>query len=716
MRPFITRRWLTLQSPLARVAISAFSIAAILSCGNDSGPRDAPIPDVSYIDPGDVLEGTASVTIRIVGGDFVRNSVVRLNGEAVATRYVDATALEADLTQADIPYPGQYLVTVFNPAPGGGESYPVQFIVREKPPLTPTLSSIIPSSVDAGTLGVHLDVIGTNFQNAAGLTFGGHPARMTTFVSSTQLTADIDAAELQDPGTRDVQVINVSGVATKALTFTISSPVPHITNVASTQNSAGSAESIMHVYGTGFIRSSVININGSPRTTQIVSHTELQTTLPATDLATPGTYQITVVNPPSPGGSSNAIPFDVVSEPLSLTGLSSYGANSGSPAFVLSLYGTGFTPTSVVRWNGSDRSTTYISSRRLTVNVLASDVAGTGTASVTVFTPGTSGGTTSAQQITIRSVGASTLTSMHTLDIPANFLIYDKISDRIYASVPPGAAANPNSVIAIDPSSEQVAGTVAVGGGPSIIALSPEGQTLWVGLDSVNQIRRIDIPSLTASTTIVLGSEIRAQDIRVKPGEPATIAVHKTNFITVNSVGTVMYVNGNQLPSTPPQYTANTSLAFNESGTFLYGYNGENTEFGFHTMQVRPDGLTLLATTTGLFDQFNANIEYAAGRVYSTNGVVVDAERRLKIGTFTSPSGSVRAVYPDPVLGRIFQLIDNTINVYDMNTFGFLGSVSLPAAVNFDRNRETLVRFASDGLAFRDGNKIYLVRTPLAAP
>jgi len=63
--------------------------------------------------------------------------------------------------------------------------------------------------------------------------------------------------------------------------------------------------------------------------------------------------------------------------------------------------GTGFVSTSKVRWNGVDRTTTYISSTQLTATIPSSDITTAGTGSVTVFNPTPGGGTSFAKTFTI---------------------------------------------------------------------------------------------------------------------------------------------------------------------------------------------------------------------------------------------------------------------------------------------------------------------------
>jgi hypothetical protein len=76
-----------------------------------------------------------------------------------------------------------------------------------------------------------------------------------------------------------------------------------------------------------------------------------------------------------------------------ITGLNPSSAFAGGPAFTLAVNGTNFVSGSIVRWNGSDRTTTYVNDTRLTASIPAIDIATAGSASVTVFNP--QGGSTS---------------------------------------------------------------------------------------------------------------------------------------------------------------------------------------------------------------------------------------------------------------------------------------------------------------------------------
>src|SRR5262249_42832998 len=67
--------------------------------------------------------------------------------------------------------------------------------------------------------------------------------------------------------------------------------------------------------GTGFVSASAVNWNGSPRSTTFVSATQVTAAIPASDLdhSGPTTAGVTVVNPLSNGGPSNAVSFAITS-------------------------------------------------------------------------------------------------------------------------------------------------------------------------------------------------------------------------------------------------------------------------------------------------------------------------------------------------------------------------------------------------------------------
>ncbi len=93
--------------------------------------------------------------------------------------------------------------------------------------------------------------------------------------------------------------------------ITATNPIPTTTSINPNSKTAGSTGFDITVNGTNFISTSVVNFNGSGRSTAFNSATQLTATIPATDLVNPGSYNITITNPSPGGGTSNAISFTI---------------------------------------------------------------------------------------------------------------------------------------------------------------------------------------------------------------------------------------------------------------------------------------------------------------------------------------------------------------------------------------------------------------------
>jgi hypothetical protein len=102
--------------------------------------------------------------------------------------------------------------------------------------------------------------------------------------------------------------------ATASFTGTGTAPAPTITSLSVTNAPAGAADTFIVMTGTGFVNTTQVLWNGSPLTyccISILGSTQIYLTIPASDLLTAGTNQISVSTPAPGGGTSNAIPFPV---------------------------------------------------------------------------------------------------------------------------------------------------------------------------------------------------------------------------------------------------------------------------------------------------------------------------------------------------------------------------------------------------------------------
>jgi hypothetical protein len=177
---------------------------------------------------------------------------------------------------------------------------------------------------------------------------------------------------------------------------------PTLTQLSPSNIQAGSDSFELVVNGTGFTADSVLRWNEVTQTTTFVSDTELRATISAADISAPGDASVTVYEPIS--GTSAVTLFAITELPGApvpvLSGLTPATVLAGGSDFTLTVTGSGYTVDSVVRWDGSDRATTFVSEGELQALIPASDIASAGTAPVTVFTPTPGGGESAALTVT----------------------------------------------------------------------------------------------------------------------------------------------------------------------------------------------------------------------------------------------------------------------------------------------------------------------------
>ena len=178
----------------------------------------------------------------------------------------------------------------------------VQLIITNP---VPGALSLVPSSALVGSGGFTLTINGKNFVPTSAVEWAGSP-RTTTFVSVTELTAVINAADVAKAGTFRVTVTNPTpGGGTAAAIFTVDNPVPTLISIKPSSATHGGASFTLTATGTNYVSTSVIEWNGTKLTTKHVSSTTLTTTVPAADIKTAGTANVTVFTP-TPGGGTSA--------------------------------------------------------------------------------------------------------------------------------------------------------------------------------------------------------------------------------------------------------------------------------------------------------------------------------------------------------------------------------------------------------------------------
>jgi hypothetical protein len=589
--------------------------------------------------------------------------------------------------------------------------------------------------VNAGAGPLTLTVNGTNFLPTTSFQVGG-TADVTTYVSGNQVTATVTAEQLASGAQLTVVALNGSTSSGATITLQVNNPAPAITSIAPSSTVAGTVPPPIVVTGTGFLPATVIDVNGSARSTTFVSATEVNVTLTASDVAAAGSLSLTAVNPAPGGGTSTAVTETVsVPPPPTLTSLSpDAGAINTSAA--ITLYGTGFTTGSTVALNGMTIPAAFVSPTRLTTAIPASSVTLPGNVYLTVTTPGQYVGTTAPLPYTAY------------ITIPNNGMAYNPLNKLLYVSVPSSAGAPyGNSVVSVDPETGALGTPIPVGSEPGQLAISSDGTTLWVGLDGASAIRKVDLTTGTAGMQFSLSnnSGIYAYPpivhaIAVLPGSSNSIVVSSAlNQYTYEDMLQI-FDSGVPRPNAVDLSTTGSLPAIFVSPTKAEIY-ATSDQSGYQVLSYDSNGVQTVAGDSGTSNfsaPYGTAVQVDNGAAYLDSGVALNAESGSLLGTFYS-SGTTVATGPmvsDSKLGKLF-IFENTINTaldrphiqaFNESNFTPSSSATLPVngavggtkygagnstatELNGNNPVNTMMRWGADGLVFRAANGIFSFRT-----
>ena len=304
-----------------------------------------PVPTLTLLAPNSVSVATTGQTLTLTGTNFVPGITVNFGALAGLVPTSGPTLVAGSLTdmQITVALPNSALTTagivfvsVVNPTPGGGQSNSLLFSITNP---TPQISALNPNSAVAGGVGFPLVITGSGFVASSTVHFGADILNpVAGSQSATQLTVNVRAADIANPGAITVTVNNPTpgGGASNALTFTVTNPLPTLTSLSPSSAGLGGPSFTLTLTGTGLNNASVVQF-GADTLTPIASSqtgTQLAVTVPMADIAVLGTVSVTIVNPAPGGGTSNALPFTVVAVPdLQVTTLTAPATVTNNTSF-----------------------------------------------------------------------------------------------------------------------------------------------------------------------------------------------------------------------------------------------------------------------------------------------------------------------------------------------------------------------------------------------
>jgi hypothetical protein len=312
--------------------------------------------------------------------------------------------------------------------------------------------------------------------------------------------------------------------------------------------------------------------------------------------------------------------------------------------------------------------------------------------------------------------------------------VYDRVSNRIYASVP----GNPGSITTINPETGAIGLSIEVGNQPNKLALSDDGQFLYVGLDGESAVRRVHIPSFMAGLLIPVSlspnnlfpicGTVRIGDIEVLPGVSNAVAISKYHSgCSPRFAEVAVYDDEVQRPNFVQRVNLGPVIA-NVLGDFIEFPSSSSTLYGcydkLYTFAVDSSGLSILNAPELPEPFLDGGGEIDNGLLYTVSGHIINPVTRTVVGQFQgTPSGGRAIVKPDSTVGRIFFLPFDVPNcqpvnllAFDQTTLQFVGSNQVQG-LNCSSGLTTmssLVRWGTNGLAFRTfGGEVVLLKTSL---
>jgi hypothetical protein len=341
-------------------------------------------------------------------------------------------------------------------------------------------------------------------------------------------------------------------------------------------------------------------------------------------------FSVQAVTEAGMASNSLASTLDVTPPAPIILSIRPVAVQAGGPGCTLTVTGIGFDGFSSVVFNGTVLPTTLVSSSQVTAEIPAPLLAVAGTFQVAVQS--------------LDKTATSNLLSMQVATyqavlgtLPTNDVLWDPVHAALYGSIPASSPTAGNTIGVFDPATGSLLSSTPAAAEPGRLALSDDGQFLYVSLSSF-AIQRFRLPALTPDLTIPLGQAFPGSpwtdifDLAVAPGAPGTLAV-------ALHPGLALFDDGNPRVTLPinPFTNAVTAMAWNLDGKVLYGANFLSSRFDLSVFSVGLGAPSQLADYPFTFKDFSNRIHWCApkGLVYSDGGEAVDPGTGKVVGSFS---------------------------------------------------------------------------------
>lgn len=331
---------------------------------------------------------------------------------------------------------------------------------------------------------------------------------------------------------------------------------------------------------------------------------------------------------------------------------------------------------------------------------------------VTALSPGQTTLTARLGNITSNAVSI-TINDVRVLSLPTKDLIYDSISQRIYVSVPNRSSQFANTVTVINPVNGHIGPSIPVGNDPGKLAVSDNGQYLYVALNGDGRIQRVNLSTFTLGPSFALPSPecglfSRVFDMEVLPSNPLRLAILRGHDCSPPGIAIEIYDNGIRRPSFVPTRSI-VAIATSRQSNVLYGIEADTFSHIFE-MAINSDGITISKQSASREDYFGSDLKYDSGRLFTSSMRIIDSATLSDVGLIQHPSiihGGMIA--PDLSRSRVFVIPESdrgTVYGFHASTLQPIGSIAIihnRDGDSFGTSVNSLIRWGTDGLAYRTG-------------
>lgn len=331
-------------------------------------------PTITSLSPSEIVIGSPNTTLTIEGAGFTPDAIVKWNGTQLNMTYGSSQNVLVTVPAVLLAQVGSATITV--EVPGLAAANATINVVAQ-----PSLTSVVPSMIAAGTADKSVFVLGSGFKTGTTMSWNGTSLSPVS-IFQDQISAKVPAALLAQPGTATITV-TVPGFSPMTITAYVAGPV-EISSVSPATLVVGSPDTLLTVNGIGFTSNTVITWNGTSLSTTFASNSKLTAVVPAALLNTAGTATVSIAVPGFP-----AVTASVEMKGLpTISSITPSRIAARSSDTEITIKGNNFDSATVVTWNGTPLSTTVVSATEMRAVVPFTFFEAQYTATVAVALPG----------------------------------------------------------------------------------------------------------------------------------------------------------------------------------------------------------------------------------------------------------------------------------------------------------------------------------------